>query len=375
MKFKMRFADQIVGFFLLVAIVGVAVILIFVGINQRWFARNYAFTSRFASGDGLSVGMPIMLKGFQIGTISRISLNSQNLVDVLLAVDDTYYEKIRPNSVLELTSSPIGLGTTLRFHPGKDQGPPLPEMSFIPTLDSDEGRRLVDEGLVEIPKGEDVVGSVIAKLNPLLDEARGAIGEIRKVATTVNLGLSGKGGPVGTMVTDLSTTPARVNRSIDDLNGRIDTLLEKISVIADNLNDISVKTRGVIGDFSTNLDAISQNLREMTGDLKNTQGLAKRLLDPKGSLDTFLNDSNALYNQVGTAITNVNGIISQIRSFVDFINGTRPQVSSILEKGSTTLDSVNDVLEAAKNNPLLKGGVPPRTRQVTPLSSYRDEDF
>jgi phospholipid/cholesterol/gamma-HCH transport system substrate-binding protein len=277
--------------------------------------------------------------------------------------------------VLELTSSPIGLGTTLRFHPGKDLGPPQPEMSFIPILDSEEGHRLVDEGLVEIPKGEDVVGSVIAKLNPLLDEARVAIVEIRKVATTVNVGLSGKGGPVGTMVVDLSATPARVNRAVDDLSARIGTLLDKISVISDNLTDISVTTRGVIGDFSTNLNAISQNLKEMTGDLKNTQGLAKRLLDPKGSLDTFLNDSNALFNQVDTAIKNVNGIISQIRSFVDFVNGTRPQVSSILEKGSTTLDSVTDVLEAAKNNPLLQGGVPPRTRQVTPLSSYRDEDF
>jgi phospholipid/cholesterol/gamma-HCH transport system substrate-binding protein len=375
MKFKIRFADQIVGFFLLAAIVGVAVILIFIGINQRWFARNYAFTSRFSSGDGLAVGMPIMLKGFQIGTISRISLNSQNLVDVILAVEDTYYDKVRANSVLELTSSPIGLGTTLRFHPGKDMGPPQPEMSFIPTLDSEEGHRLVEEGLVEIPKGDDVVGSVIAKLNPLLDEARSAIVEIRKVTTTVNVGLSGKGGPMGTLVTDLSTTPARVNRAVDDVSGRIDTLLDKISVISDNITDISVKTRGVIGDFSTNLDVISQNLKEMTGDLKNTQGLAKRLLDPKGSIDTFLNDSNALYNQVNTAITNANAIISQIKSFVDFINGSRPQVSSILEKGSTTLDSVNDVLEAAKNNPLLKGGVPPRTRQVTPQSSYRDEDF
>ena len=50
-----------------------------------------------------------------------------------------------------------------------------------------------------------------------------------------------------------------------------------------------------------------------------------------------------------------------MKSFADFINGTRPQVTSILEKGSDTLYSAHDVLEAAKNNPLLKGGVPSRT--------------
>ncbi len=63
MKFKIRFADQIVGIFVLVAIIAVAAILVLIGVNQRWFAKNYYYQSRFASGDGLSVGMPLVLKG------------------------------------------------------------------------------------------------------------------------------------------------------------------------------------------------------------------------------------------------------------------------------------------------------------------------
>ena len=374
MKFKIRFADQIVGFFVLFAIVAVAAILIFIGVNQRWFARNYYFTSRFSSGDGLAPGMAIMLKGFEIGKISKISLNESNEVDAEFYVQDTYYDRVKRNSVLDLTSSPIGLGVSLKFYPGKNQDPPMPEHSFIPALDTEQGRRLVDEGLVVIPRGEDVIGSVIAQINPLLSEIRSTVTEIRHVSTTVDTALSGNGGPMGTMVSDLSTTPARVNKAVDGISVKVNTLLDKLTVISDNLNDISVQTRGVVGDFSTNLDVISKNLKDMTGDLKNTQGLAKRLLDPKGSVDTFLNDSNELYNQVDSAIKNANGIILQVRSFVDYINGARPQVSSILEKGSTTLDTANDVLEAAKNNPLLKGGVPARPQPV-PLSSYRDEEF
>lgn len=375
MKFKIRFADQIVGIFVLVAIVCVAVILISIGVNQRWFAKNYQFTSRFASGDGLSAGMPIMLKGFEIGKISRISLNPQNEVDVQFYVQDTYYDRVKPNSVLELTSSSIGLGSSLRFHPGSNQSPPQTEGSFIPALDSDEGRRLVEQRLVEIPKGEDVIGSVIARINPILDEARLTVREIRRVATSVDDAVAGRAGPLGNMVNNLSATPGKVNRAVDDVSLKINTLLDKIAVISDDLADISVKTRGVVGDLSTNLDEISQNLKAMTADLKNTQGLAKRLLDPKGSIDTFLNDSNELFNQVDTALKNANGIISQLRSFAEFINGSRPQVSGILEKGSATLDAATDVLQAAKNNPLLKGGVPPRPQQVSPLNSYRDENF
>ena len=72
---------------------------------------------------------------------------------------------------------------------------------------------------------------------------------------------------------------------------------------------------------------------------------------------------------------NVNAITAQMKSFADFINGTRPQVTSILEQGSNTLSSARDVLEAAKNNPLLRGGVPARATQGAPMSSFRDENF
>lgn len=393
MKFKIRFAEQIVGAFVLLAIVGVAVILIFIGINQRWFAKNYYFSSKFASADGLSVGMPIIFKGFEIGKISRISLNKQNEVDVRFYVEDTFYDKVKPDSILELTSSPIGLGTSLKFHPGKNDRASQPEGSLIPSYDMPEGRQLVTEGKVDIPKEADVIGSVIAQLNPMLDEARQTIVEIRRVADSINVAFAGKGGPMGTMVTDISGTPAKVNKAVDDITGRVDAVMDKISAISDNLSDISVKTRSVIGDLSTNLDVISQNLKNMTGDLEsnldvisknlttmsgdlaNTQGLARRLLDPKGSIDTFLNDSNELYNQVDDAMKSANAIIAQIKSFVDFINGTRPQVSSILEKGSDTLSTAKDVLEAAKNNPLLKGGVPAAAQQAAPISGYRDENF
>jgi ABC-type transporter Mla subunit MlaD len=180
---------------------------------------------------------------------------------------------------------------------------------------------------------------------------------------------------MGEMVDNLAATPGKVNNAVDGMSGRVNTLLDKMAVISDNLQDITVKTRGVIGDLSTNLDEISQNIKDMTGDLKNTQGLAKRLLDPKGSIDTLLNDQNQLYNQLEDSIKNADEIIAQMRSFMEFVNSTRPQISTALEKGTSALDKGNDVLEAAKNNPLLRGGIPPKTEPPDTLRSYRDEDF
>ena len=162
---------------------------------------------------------------------------------------------------------------------------------------------------------------------------------------------------------------------MNDITGRVNSVLDKIDTVSVDLGEISRTTKGTLGTLSTNLESITENLKVTSEGLKDTRGLATRLLDPKGSLDTILNDQNALYKQVDSALQSTNAVIAQLKGFVEYINSTRPQISSILEKGRETLDQGKDVLEAVKNNPLLKGGVPAQKEQTSTLKSYRDEDF
>lgn len=355
MRFRIRFADQIVGCFVLLAVVGIAAILVFMGTNQRWFAKNYHFQSRFASGDGLSVGMSIALKGFPIGKISRIRLNAENQVDVEFYIQDTYYDKVRPNSILELASNPLGLGGGMKFHPGKGGGAPQAEMSFIPSRDMPEGQALVEAGLVDIPEGEELVSSLLAKVNPVVDDIRTTLVSIKTLVSTVDGAVTGTSGPIGGMLTDLRGTPDRVNGAVDDIRDRTNSILDRISSVTDNLDTIT-----------TNLMATSESLRD-------TKGLVTRLLDPKGSVENLLNDDGALLAQIRGAIDDVKQVIVQVRGFVEYVNSTRPQISGILEKGREALDQGSDVLEAAKNNWLLKGGVPERKDQVSTMGGQRGD--
>ena len=378
MKFKIRFVDQIVGVFVLVAIVGIAVILIFIGLNQRWFAKNYSFNTAFPSGEGLSVGMPIMLQGFAIGKISSISLTPENTVDVQFFIQDVYYDRVLPYSVIELVSSPIGLGTSLKFHPGKKGAPPLPEHSLVPSLNSAEGRDYIDKGLVEMPSSEDVIGSVLEKVNPILSDLQGTLAQIKRLTMDVDQAITGKGGPLGGMVNSLAKTPDRLNSAIDKINGAVDTINNRVDRISTGFNGMTDRVNVVLGKIDTvaeSLKVISANLTVMSDGLKDTKGLATRLLDPKGSVSTLLNDDNALYADIQKSLSNVKDIVAQLKDFVDYLNSAKPQITSLLEKGSTTLDQGNDVLQAVKNNPLLKGGVPAAKTQGSTQNGYRDEDF
>ena len=340
MRFRIRFADKIVGLFILLAILGVAAALILLGLNQRWFARNYAYWTRFSSAEGLSVGMPIKLKGFEIGKVDRISLGRDNFVEMEFHIYDTYSGRLVAGSVLEKASSSLGLGTGLVLQPGPGDAQALPEFALVPSSDMEEGRRLMAASRATAPTQNDPIASLLSQVQPVLEQIDLTVVAIRRVAETLNRDLQGQGsGPLAATLKDVAGTAREVNA------------------------------------IATRLEGIAANLETLSAGLSDPTGLARRLLDPKGSVATILDDDNRLYDQIQGSLQELQAVIAQLAEFTRFVNSAQPQIVGLLEQGRTTLDQGQDVLEALKNNPLLRGGVPDRREQQTTFQSYRDEEF
>jgi phospholipid/cholesterol/gamma-HCH transport system substrate-binding protein len=347
MRFRIRFADKIVGLFILLAILGVAAALILLGLNQRWFARNYAFWTRFASAEGLSVGMPIKLKGFEIGKVDRFSLGKDNVVEMQFHVYDTYYPKVVQGSVMEKATSALGLGSGLVLHPGDGESGPLPEYSLLPSSDFEEGRRLLAVRRGPAAPQSDPIATLLAQVQPVLEEIDLTVVSIRRLTDALNRDLQGQGsGPLSSTLKDVAGAAHEVAGTAREVNA-----------------------------IAARLEAIAANLEKLSAGLSDPTGLAKRLLDPKGSLATLLDDDNRLYEQINGSLEELRAVIAQLAEFTRFVNSAQPQILGLLEQGRTTLDQGQDVLEAVKNNPLLRGGVPARPEQPTTFQGFRDEDF
>ncbi len=367
MKFRIRFADQVVGVFVLIAVVAVAAILILMGLNQRWFAKDYHFTSKFSSAQGISSGMAITLKGFQIGKVKQISLGDDNKVTIDFVIFDTYYTKVKKNSVLQLASSPIGLGGGMVFHPGKDPGGPLSENSFIPSMDSAEGKALIAQGLVDLPLTEDVINGLIGRIGPVLENVNTVLVSITTLSKTLNDNFSGSGGsgPVKDLLASIRGTVQDANTTIQNINSVLARTSDNVNVV---LEDTTKKVNTLLG----NIDTIVKDLRQIT---ENPKGLVKTLLDPKGSIATLLDDNNALMNQIQGILKQLNDTTDQIRKFTAYLTSSQPQITGLLEGGRKAIDQGKDVLEGIRNNPLIRGGIPEKREQPTTFQGYRSEDF
>ena len=351
MKFRIRYAEQVVGLFVIIAVISLAGILIFMGINQRWFKKDYHFVSRFDSGEGLSRGMAIKLKGFKIGAVDSVSLSQDNTVEISFHIFDTYYNRVRRYSVLELTTSPIGIGGGgLTFHPGRPGGELLPEGSYIPSLDFKEGQRLVERGLVQMPQKGDAASEIVERIGPMLDSTHETIKSVNSILTTVDDSLRGAdSGPLGTLLSETESLLTQVNSTLDQMSGELSPIL-------------------------ANTSGITANIEKTTAELTETQGLVRKLLGDQGSVGKMFSDEE-LYNRVNGIVAELEAVAGELSAFSAYVNEQQPQITTLIEKGKSAINQGEDVLEGLSNNPLLRGGITEEYPTPSTFQGHRDEEF
>ena len=320
MKFKMRrFADQIVGIFIIFSLVALAFVIVLLGKSQRWFAKDVSFSTVFPSAGGLSKNMAVQYKGFAIGSVKDFHLTPDNNVEVIFSINEEYSNRVKRGSIVELQVSPIGLGNQFLFYAGK--GPILGEGAFIPPYGSAQARELIRQGLTEVVQRDDSISVLLSRISSIMGQLDEALGEGTEDTE------------IGKMIGSLNKTLAGVESLPNSLDNTINTLDNTIIGIRHQLNPILA------------------NIDSLTGELN----------DPDGLIYTVLDTDKDFYTNLVKILVSVTSLIDGLDKTVAFIPSQLPQVAGLLMDLRVTMKSAEDVLIALTNNPLLKGGVPDRT--------------
>lgn len=325
MKFKIRYADQIVGFLSITALVVLLVLIFALGAKQNWFVRKNVYYTQFDSGSSIKAGMDITYKGFGIGKIKDIKLENDRVIVEYYILDD-YMEYVREYSLLEFSSNILGLGTSFVWHPGRGQGQIEPG-SEVYRYDSREGMRIRDKRLVDNDKGGDSITAIIDKVEPLLDT-------VTRLLRDVDDGITGN---------------VRNDRNGD---ARKNELAEMI-----------VHIKGIM----ENVETLTKDITALTSKLGGEEGAVSALLGNDGwkAIEDILVNVDSLLTKVG-GIGDQAGVI---------IENTTPQLDSTLSQVDTLLLQLQDVLTGVKNNPLIKNGVPDRSQETSATPNLRVEEF
>ena len=337
MKFTIRFADQIVGGLIILALAILVFVIFMLGSSQRWFSRDYQFTSYFSSASGISQNMPVLYKGFTIGRVKTITLSEDDQVAVGFTIFDTYIDRVRYGSLVEVLISPIGMGNQFMFYPGTGDTQ-VSEGAVIPAVSSTEGKRLLASGLALRPERDDSLNNIINRAGTLLATLNDTLIEVQDAF-------------VGTDQTSLGRTMGEVEMAAGGLRA-----------MAEKLPD----------DLEVSLDRIMNQLEPI---LENLNQLSVKLSDPEGAVMAVLDSDGAVYTDLTASLNAISGTLRNLEKTSEFIPTQLPQVAMLISELHTALGTAEQVLIALSNNPLLKRGIPPQREIKTGGSRPRDLEF
>lgn len=340
MKFKIKHADTIVGVLSLIAFAALLVLIFFIGSKQKWFETKHPFYTVVTSASNVSEGMAIQYKGFGIGKVTSITLDENDRVLVWFYILDEHIGRVTKGSVLDLSVSPIGLGSQLIFHQGIS-GDIIADNSLIPEKASYEGRRSIVGGEVIFNEAIDSIASLMSSVGDLITNVNTVLKDVMGVLE-------------GAPNIPLSRTVNSINRILQQINALL-------------AGDKSIPASKIIEDLSTSvveLNNILANVQTLTANIKDPSGLVPKLLETeetKGSIDALLNSINASMKDVNSMST--------------ALKNEMPQIPILLSQVQTLLKQAQDVMEGLKNNPLLKKGVPDRLEKESATPKLREENF
>jgi phospholipid/cholesterol/gamma-HCH transport system substrate-binding protein len=339
MKFRIRFADQIVGVLIIVALFSLLFVLFMLGKNQRWFAEDYSYKTYFDSAAGLSGNMPVQYKGFTIGNVKSYRLTADDRVEVVFFIYEDYIDRVRTGSLVDINVSLIGLGSQFQFHPGLGQER-LAEGEVVPSVQSPEGKQLIQSGLAALPVQDDRITLLIDRANALLEDVDRVIlivGDALKGTDTTSLGRIFK---------DLETTIAQVQGLSGTVNQDLDNVLAEVRLIL-----------GEVHPIIANVDTLSHKVLE-------PEGLVSRVLDTK--------EVDSVYASLASSLKSVSRILGNLDKTSDLLPR---EAAGIVMEVRTSLKTLEEVLVALTNNPLLKRGIPTQVQTQSRGTSPRDIAF
>ena len=352
MKFKIRHADKIVGFFIILSLVCLGFVVVMLGNTQRWpiFFDDVIYTTTLPTAIGLSSNMPVQYKGFTIGNVKGYKLEG-DVVKVTFVIHEDYTHMVRYGSIVEMRAGPIPmLGNQFLFHPALRAGDLLAAETEIPARGSPEARRLIAEGSAAEPQLDDIsfimeqARSLLGTTTQLLDEFSAAlipgsyetkIGQIVSDTTQLLAEFNAALVPgshetqIGQIVSDAKQLLAEFNAAL--IPGTDETIIGEII--------------GKLNTMLAALDPLLADANSLTSKLTESDGVLYRALDAEGEIFTSLTGM----------LSNLLDIIENMNTIVAYFPAQVPQLIALLPALRETLTTAEGMLTAVANSPMFKG--------------------
>ncbi|MGJ1268534.1 MlaD family protein [Sphingobacterium spiritivorum] len=284
----------------------VAIALLFIGYSflkgNDVFSNENTFYTVYGNVDGLAVSKPVMVNGYQIGRVSKMTLMPDGQIRTEFKIKKEY--EIPSNTVARIMSADLLGSKIIVFNLGNST-----------TLANDGD-----------PLTSDVQQNLMEKVEPLQKKVENIAARMDSVLVAVNAILDKDfQKDVKRSVHSISVTMKNIEGITGEVNGLLGTEKARLGRIMANLESITVnfKNNGKkLDHIMNNLDNVSDQMAKIeiksTVDkanqaMQDVQDITNKINNGDGSISLLLNDDK-LYNNLNSASEELDNLIKDVKN-------------------------------------------------------------
>jgi phospholipid/cholesterol/gamma-HCH transport system substrate-binding protein len=303
------------GVFVMAGLVFLILLLYMIGKNEHLFGSNYLLKAKFENVQGLKAGHNVRYGGIEVGTVKKIVILNDTLMEVSMLIDDNMKSIIRKNAIVSVGTEGFVGNKIVNIVPGKGSvgfAEPGDELCSRKPVNTDEMLRTLAGTNDDVAVIADNLKTTIQNINR--SEALWQL--LNEKTLPENIRLS---------ALNVRLATARAADMIDDLH----------TLVTDVKNG-----KGSLGNILTDT-ALVFNLNEA---IRKIEAVGKRA-------DSLTNEVNGFVSSLKLDLNNGKGVVAALLKD-SLITYKLNQSLDHIEKGT---DAFNEDMEALKHNFLLRG--------------------
>ena len=227
-----------VGFLIFIGVLAFAVGIFFVGEKSHFFSSVFYVQVNYSNAEGVKPGAYVVLSGYNVGTVSTISLtNDADSVRVLLRINEDVHPFIKIDSKAEIKQEGLVGNKFISISIGSERAPVVDNYGFI-------------KGVAPF-----ALSSLADNVTSITDTADRVFGELNVLLHRLNQGE----GTIGKLLTDEG-----VYDRLEAITEQTEMGLKLTNENLDNLSALLAQTAETLTRISLEADTMLDNTNRMT---------------------------------------------------------------------------------------------------------------
>jgi len=295
--------ETIVGLFVVASLAALLVMVVIIAQQERLWQEHVEYRAIFKNISGLKIGSEVRLAGVTVGNVKEITINTQGQIVVVFEVLGKYRSRVRQDSRATIGYQGLLGEKSLDLSAGTEDKPVIPPQGIVASVEPLDMTELFSRATPSLENIQKILNNLVG-ITQSLTEPEGdfskSMEEVKQIVSKINQGK----GSLGLFLND-PTLYKEATESMTGVRKFVGGLEEGKGFMGTLLNDAAFKAQAQ--KAMTDIQATFANLRQTTGDLKET---AARLPELAKKGEAFLDNLNRAGKGLPELVDSGQGLVS-----------------------------------------------------------------